>query len=111
MKKISIAILIFLFSATMITYAGLINDRSENKPKEDTSDSRGGFFSGSDSETEANDQYGGFFGAPPGPGDRPDDGGGIGQENPPGDGLTVLIFYCLAFGLIVFISNKQKKIK
>ena len=109
MKKISAAILIFLFSATISVYAGFFNERPEDKHKKEISDSHGGFFSGFDSETEADDQYGGFFGAPS-PGGRPSNGDGIGQEVPPGDGLSVMIICCLVFGFIIFINNKQSKI-
>ena len=108
-------IMIFLFTATTVSYAG----PSDPEYNERASNNQSGFFSGSDSDntssgtnaSESPDQTSGFFSSPnaDNPGGRPGDGGGIGQQAPLRDGLNVLVACCVLFGFVKFFNEKRKK--
>lgn len=102
MKKVLITILIFLLTATATSYAGIFN-QSETKQSNSNP---------SNSGEETTDNYGGFFrsSSADNPGGRPDDGGGIGQQAPVGNGLYPLVICSLFFGIVKLSSDKRKKI-
>ena len=101
MRKILITIL-FLLTVTAVSYAESDTEQSEQKILQEASDNSGGFFKPDDySPIKTPGDYGGFFrdSSADNPGGRPDNGGGIGQEAPAGDGLLVLIACCV--GLVI----------
>ena len=104
MKKILFTIMIFAFAAmTTTSYAQIFKEQDSN-PSVSTENST--------SSSEVNDSQVGFFRsstADP-PGDRPGNGEGIGQQAPLGDGLHILIAFCMFFGVIKYYSRRRKKI-
>jgi len=110
MKKILVTILIFLFTATAIGYAGIFKGQSEDNSSDNNSVSYDS--SVSNSEEISNEDYGGFFrsSSADDPGGRPGNGGGIGQEAPLSDGLPVLISCCVLLGLLKTFNEKRKKL-
>jgi len=104
MKKILITVMIFLFTATTVTtYAQIF--------KEQDSSSYTTVSGNSSSTYEVDDNQGGFFRsstADP-PGDRPGNGEGIGQQAPIGEGLQILVAFCMFFGGIKYYSRNRKK--
>jgi len=108
MKKIIITIIIFLFIATLTSNAQLFKNREPVNNELAT-----GLTNNSSRGSDVEDNSVGLFrngGSAPEPGDRPGNGGGIGQEAPLGDGMTVLIASCIIFGIIK-IYNRRKKVK
>jgi len=123
MKKILITITIFLFTATVTGYAQLFmdNDITDNTGTTDGSSYSGGEYSnggdysytGSEYSSGDSDEDAGFFRTPPEddnkPGGRPDSGGGIGQEAPLDDGLSILIVCCVILVIVKVLKNKWNK--
>ncbi|MCL1934630.1 MAG: hypothetical protein FWF53_12555 [Candidatus Azobacteroides sp.] len=119
MKKILISISIFLFTATMISYAGFFNESWDVNCSEAAFDNYGG-FSESDNNCyssgffnnydEISDDYNGFFRASSAgdPGGRPGNGDGIGQEAPIDDGLLPLTVCCV---VLIFVKAFYKRRK
>jgi hypothetical protein len=108
MKKIIILTAIFIISATSAGYAGIFRDQQENASSRNTSmqhENNAGSSGGTSS-----DDSGGFFrnSGPGDPGDRPGDGGGIGQDAPVSDGLGVLMAYCMIFCCGKIFASKRK---
>ena len=104
MKKTLIAITIFLFAATVISYAGIYKEQSNNPSSSS--------IYGSNNSTENNDSgnSGGLFrnSTADDPGGRPGNGGGIGQESPVGDGLPILILCSLILFVVKYRNNKKR---
>ncbi|MCL1934627.1 MAG: hypothetical protein FWF53_12540 [Candidatus Azobacteroides sp.] len=115
MKKLLITILIFLFTTAAISNAGFFRESSDPDRSEKASDNYGGFFKNDNRNfsSETSNDYGGFFRASDadGPGDRPDSGGGIGQDAPTGDGLFTLIACCAVWIVVKLFNEKRKKVK
>lgn len=113
MKKITIIILIFLFSkATVSNAAGFFSDE-----RSDGYYSTGSIYNGqriSYRESESSNNYsGGFFRDSNEEEDiengRPGTGGGVGQDAPIGNGLYVLLSCCAAFALVKTVGMKRRK--
>ena len=99
MKRIIISVLFFLFIASSVTtYAQLFKEHEASITET------------SNSNSEENNSNAGFFRAgAPGPGNRPENSEGIGQETPLGDGLSVMVVCCVLFGLVKIYNGKKKK--
>lgn len=104
MKKTVATIMIILFTAIGTGYAQIYKSQ-ETKP---------GTTSGlKDSPASHSDDVSGnseFFraGDATGPGDRPGNGGGIGQEAPLKDGLHVILVCSLIFGIVKLSYGKKE---
>ena len=100
MKKIIITILIIIFTASPVTtYAQFFKDKEPSAARTssssyDTDYSNAGFFRNPNNN---------------GPGDRPGDGEGIGQEAPLGDGINAIITCCVIFGFVKIYNEKRRK--
>jgi len=109
MKKVIVTILIFVFAATAVSYAGIYKSQAAENERYS-----GGIYSNPSVDSEGKDSgYGLFRSSAPGPGNRPGNGGGIGQEGtdaPLGDGIIVLVV-CSAILIIVKVIVKKFKRK
>jgi len=97
--------LMFIFSATVTSYAGFFN-------QSETNDSYSSSSNNTYSRGESSEDYGGFFrsSSAGNPGNRPGNGDGIGQDAPVGDGIPVIIACCIALGLLKFFDGGRKGI-
>ena len=95
-RRAVIAILFGLFTATSISYAGFFKESPET----------------ADSSKATTENYGGFFrsdGDPAGPGNRPGEGTGVGQDAPLGSGLGVLVVCSFVLGIVKFFNGKPRR--
>ena len=100
MKKIIFTILIILFTATATGNAQIFKSQDVGTEKP----------SGLNANTQDSNEGGGFFRSEPNdPGNRPGNGGGIGQEEPIKDGLGVLIACTMVFSLVKIVNNKRRR--
>ncbi|MCL1937646.1 MAG: hypothetical protein FWF52_04530 [Candidatus Azobacteroides sp.] len=102
-KKIQFAIILFLFTAITVSYAGMyvhqttVNDRVDTRKESSSSNSEedSGYALFRTSSTHL-------------PG-RPDTGNGVGQGAPIGDGVTMLTACCLLFVVVKLLDQRRKK--
>ena len=84
-------------ASSVTTYAQFFKDKESSSATTSSrnfdTDNGAGFFRNSNS----------------GPGGRPGDGEGIGQEAPLGDGLNALVACCVLFGFVKIYNDKRKK--
>ena len=101
MKKL-IAVLMFIYSTTTISHAGIFKDRSEIYDFHGNNDGRNYLGDSSYSREDTSEDYGGFFRSSTAEDldDRPGNGSGIGQNAPVGDCIPVIIACCIAFVLL-----------
>jgi len=110
MKKTLVSILIFMFTATVSVCAQIYNNQ---EPGNNNSAGQNGYYSTySDvTLTNSNENAGSsglFKDTATGPGGRPVNGEGIGQEAPLGNGLNVLIACSVIYGIVLFFKMKSK---
>ncbi|MCL1934626.1 MAG: hypothetical protein FWF53_12535 [Candidatus Azobacteroides sp.] len=96
-------------------FYGIFREHSDANRSEGTSGNHGGFFKNDNdyfSSGTLND-HGGFFrdSSADNPGERPGNGGGIGQEAPVGDGLLVLTVCCVGLLIVKFFHGGGNNIK
>jgi len=108
MVKGVLIVLFFMFIATTPGYAEIYTGETI-----DYGGNAGGIYSNtSDNSEEKNSGYGIYKSLAPSPGNRPDNGGGIGQENgkdmPIGNGLTVLVVCSV---ILVIVKEFMRKFK
>ena len=110
--------LLLFFSCTVtatISYAGFFRESSDVNTGKETPDNCGGFFKKDNNcfSSGTSDNRGGFFrdSSADNPGERPGNGGGIGQEAPIGDGLLVLTVCCAGLVIVKFFHGGKNNIK
>ena len=116
MKKISITILIFIFTATTVNYAAIYrNEKTDGNESPDTESlyekSSDNFINSSHSVGDSEENSGGLFRSDPnsGPGGRPIIGDGIGEDSPLGNGLPTLVVLSILLGILKIYKNKSNK--
>jgi len=109
MKKIVVAILIFMSFATQAGYAQLFKDEEPvtDNTNNQTSSTQIAYSQENVESNEGDTNNSGLFRSNPEL-ERPHNGEGIGQEAPVGDGFNVLIFCGIIFGVIAFSKAKLK---
>ena len=113
MEKKLITTFILLFTVMTVSYAGLY--KSKSVPNEAEERSGGALYkSPSDGSLSFDNQGSGLFKSDPlSPGDRPGNGGGIGQseaeDEPIGDGIIVLSVCCAIMVVVKGVANKIKR--
>jgi len=111
MKKVLATILIFMVGEIITGYAQIYN---KQEPENETAIEQNGYAIYNEASfldsSNKNADTGGIFRDTPAtsPGNRPINGGGIGQEAPLGNGLHVLIACSIIYGVIVFFKMKSK---
>jgi hypothetical protein len=110
MKKILSLTILFLFIATIQSYAGFFKSQQENENSSENTETLYDNNTNS-SGNETLDDYGGFFrsSTADSPGGRPGGGGGVGQEAPLGSGLHVLITCCAVLSIVKIFIKEEKK--
>jgi len=110
MKKNLITITILIFTATITGYSQFFKENYASNTRTADGNSYNASKHSSENAEEIK-EHGGFFKAPApgGPGDRPETGGGIGQEAPLGDGLTALVVCSVFFGLFKWKQSIRRK--
>jgi len=110
MRKIIVAISIFMFAATALGYDGIYNNQAAEEEGY-----TGGIYSNHSVDAEEEDYSGSgiFRSSAPSPGERPDNGEGIGQEDgedaPIGDGLTVMLTCSVLLVVVKLVAKKFKR--
>jgi hypothetical protein len=107
MKKIIVTIMVFLLSATVISYAGIFGNQTTSN--DEYSSQSGALYDNSTKYSREDSGFGALFSGPSDdPGDRPDNGDGIGQEAPISDGVRTLAICCFIYSIIKVCSNTRK---
>ena len=102
-----ITIITFLFAFATTSYAGIYKNNSQSGSSDQSFSLYGNSVT---TTTETTGSSGGLFrdSPAPGPDERPGTGGAIGQEEPVGDGLDVLVECCILFGIGGVIKKRHK---
>ena len=110
MKKTLMAVVILLCVSIVTGFAGGIY---KDQPKEPLSSNSIYGSSSSNVENDNSGNAGALFrnSNADGPGGRPDNGDGIGQETPIKDGLPELIGCCLILAVVKYIRRNKKRDK
>ena len=110
MKKFLLAIVLFLIASGGASYTPNNNNKIDNDSK-----TRGGALYSSMSpalfdKRDIESTEGALFraGPPDAPGDRPNDGEGIGQETPLSDGLFILLLCSIQYGIVKLKTKRRK---
>jgi len=104
MKKISIMVLVTLFTTSLTGYTQIFKDQDTRQEKTADRNSKPA------NNRDDVDFYGGFFRSDASnPGTRPDFGEGIGQEAMLECGLSMLITCSIVIGFLKFYKRKRKR--
>jgi len=112
MKKISILLMIFLFTATTVNYAAIQKEKPDDTKAPDTGlyTDHSSAFDNSLKSSDAEGDAGSLFRSGPadGPGGRPGVGDGIGEDTPLGNELPELFICSILFAAGGFYKERRK---
>ena len=106
MKKILFMVMIFLFTATVTSYAGIYRSESGDNDRQ-----YGALYGNSNGSPEEDSGYGGIFRSSNKPVNRPGNSEGLGQSDsaPLADGLPVFVTCCVILAVVKGINENRKK--